>query len=78
MENCSDEIFADVILGVIVTPFMAIPLLSVAAASSYITTIGENYLEAMVRVMRLSSDRELMNEELVIKRLKEEVSKLKK
>lgn len=77
-KNCSDEIFADVILGVIVTPFMAIPLLSVAAASSYITTIGENYLEAMVRVMRLSSDRELMNEELVIKRLKEEVSKLKK
>lgn len=74
----ANEVFLDAVLGVIVTPFMAVPLLSAAIASAYVQTIGESYLKALINVIHLSSDRELANNELMKKRLKEELSKLKK
>ena len=77
-KNFADEIFVDAVIGLIVTPFMVVPLVSAAAASAYVRTIGESYLKALISVIYLSSDRELANNELMKKRLKEELSKLKK
>ncbi len=77
-KSFADEIFADAVIGLIATPFMVVPLLSAAVASAYVHTIGESYLKALISVIHLSSDRELTNNELMKKRLKEELSKLKK
>lgn len=77
-KSFADEVFADAILGLIATPFMAVPLLSAAVASAYVQTVGESYLKALISVIHLSSDRELSDNELRKKRLKEELSKLKK
>lgn len=77
-KNFADEIFVDAVVGLIATPFMVVPLLSAAVASAYVQTIGESYLKALISVIHLSSDRELANNELMKKRLKEELSKLKK
>lgn len=74
----ADEVFVDAVLGLIATPFMAVPLLSAAVASAYVQTVGESYLKALISVIYLSSDRELADNELMKKRLKEELSKLKK
>ena len=73
-----DEKFADAVLGLIANPFLAVPLLSAAVASAYVQTVGENYLKALISVIHLSSDRELADNELIKKRLKEELSRLKK
>ena len=77
-KSFADEVFADAIIGLIVTPFMAVPLLSAAVASAYVQTVGESYLNALISVIHLSSDRELSDNELMKKCLKEELSKLKK
>ena len=74
----ADEIFINCILGIVVTPFMAIPLVSGFAASAYIETVGERYMEALMNVIHLSSDIELEDNELTKKRLKKELLKLKK
>lgn len=77
-KNFAEDIFTDVILGVIVTPFMAVPLLSAVVASSYIETIGENYLNVLISIVHSASNNEILDEEIMKKRLKEELSKLKK
>ena len=74
----ADEIFTDVILGIIATPLMCIPLLSAAFASAYVEQIGEDYMKALLCVIDLSSDRELKDNALMKERLKKELSKIKK
>ena len=74
----ADEIFIDLVLGLISTPFMIVPLLSSAVAYAYVEQVGEGYMKALMNVIHLSSDRELEDNELMKKRLKEELSKLKK
>lgn len=74
----ADEKFADAVVGLIATPFLAVPLLSAAVASAYVQTVGENYLKALISVIHLSPDQELDDNELIKKRLKEELSRLKK
>lgn len=76
--NFADEVFADVIVGIIVTPFMAIPLLSIPVAIAYIETVGDKYLKAMINVIDNSTDQELLDNALMKKRLKEEMTNLKK
>lgn len=71
------KIFADAVLGAIATPFMSVPLLSAAVAHRYVQAVGGSYLKALISVIHLSSDSELTNNELMKKRLKEELSKLK-
>lgn len=71
------EIVSNVIVGIIAMPLMVVPVLSAAAASSYVQTIGNQYLKAMLSVIQLSSDKELEDNALVKQRLKNELSKLK-
>lgn len=76
--NFADEVFTNVVLGIVATPLMIVPLLSAAAASSYVSTVGENYLEAMLNVINKSSDRELRDNSLMKERIKKELQNLKK
>lgn len=72
------EIFSDVVVGIIATPFMAVPILSVKVAGGYVETIGESYLKALLAVVSQSSDKELRDNDLMKERLKKELSKFKK
>lgn len=71
------DIFANAVVGVIVTPFMTVPLLSMRIASAYISAIGETYLDALMNVIERSMDWELKNNELMSKRIREELKKRK-
>lgn len=74
----AEEIFAHVFVGIIVTPLMAIPLLSASVASKYVRVAGDKYRQAIHSVVHSSSDSELQDNMLVKQRLKEELTKLKK
>lgn len=72
------DIFVNAIVGVVATPFMVIPILSIAVAQAYIETIGESYLKVLIEVIDHSSDCDLKDNALMAKRIKEELNKLKK
>lgn len=76
--NFAREIFNDIVVGLIVTPFMMVPLLSAAVAYAYVQETGEDYLKALMSVIHLSSDKELNDNALIKQRLKDELSKVKK
>lgn len=71
------EIFSEIIFGMIITPLMAVPLLSTKVAETYIQAAGEFYFEAVLNVLDQSSDKELMDNTLIKERLKAELKKLK-
>lgn len=71
------DIFANVVVGIIATPFMAIPLLGAAVASAYIAAVGESYLDALMGALGRSMDWEIRNNELMAKRIAEELRKRK-
>lgn len=74
----STDIFANFIVGIMVTPMMVVPLLSIPVAEAYIRAVGENYLEALLSIISESSDKELNDNRLMKLRLKEELSKIKR
>ena len=61
----------------IVTPFMAVPLLSIEIAETYVETVGETYLEALLAVIDSSADWELKDNAVMEKRIKEELKRFK-
>ncbi len=69
------DIFTNAVVGMMVTPFMTVPLLSAAVASGYIAVAGEKYLDALMNVIERSMDWELKNNELMSKRIREELKK---
>jgi len=71
------DIFADAIVGVIATPFMAVPILSACVATAYIGAVGETYLNALTCVIERSNDWDLKNNELMSKRIREELKRRK-
>lgn len=71
------NIFANTMLGLFVTPLMAVPLFSTVAAKAYIETVGEGYLDALIAVVEQSTDRELEDNNLVTERIKAEIKKRK-
>lgn len=76
--NFAREVFNDIVLGLIATPFMMVPLLSAAVAYAYVQQTGEDYLKALMSVIHLSSDKELKDNALIKQRLKDELTKVKK
>lgn len=76
-ERLVSDIFADAVLGVIATPFMAVPLLSIEVAEIYVETVGEGYLEALLAVIDSSADWELKDNAVMAKRIKEELKKIR-
>ena len=74
----SGEIFSDFIVGIVATPFMALPLISVAVASSYVETVGSTYLGTLESVLENTDEKAFDNSEEMVKRIEEELRKLKK
>lgn len=70
-------IFADAIVGLIATPFMGVPLLSAAVATGYVQSVGETYLDALMSVIDRSSDSELKNNDVISRRIRDELKKHK-
>ncbi|MDR0906785.1 MAG: GTPase domain-containing protein [Oscillospiraceae bacterium] len=73
-----EDIFANVIKGLIATPLMAIPLLSTLVARGYVEGVGKAYLDALIAVIEKSTDLELKNIELMSVRIKGELSRKRK
>ena len=74
----AEEIFANAIVGLIATPFMAVPLLSAGVAYAYVGSVGETYLDSLMAVIERSTDEELNNNDLMAKRIRAEIRKRKK
>ena len=77
-KSFAEEIFANVVTGIIMTPFMIIPILSITIAESYIETVGIDYQKALLMVIERSSDQELKDNTLMAKRIEDELRKIKK
>jgi len=72
-KDAAEEVFTSALLGIIATPVMVVPLLSIPVAQAYVETIGETYLDCLVNVIEKSSDAELKDITLLSKRIKEEL-----
>ena len=71
----AEDIFVGVLVGVVATPLMAVPIISAAAATSYIEAVGKNYLDALMEVVEGASTAELKDNDLMAKRIQEELKK---
>ena len=74
-KELSEDIYSRTIVSIVVTPLMAVPVFSVTVAKKYIKTVGDNYLNTLLHVVQESSDTELGNSALMIKRIQEELKK---
>ena len=74
----ANEVFGDVILGIIATPLMMVPLLSVASSAAYVKRVGEDYLQVAIRVVDLSTDKELKDIHILKQRIKTEMQRMQK
>ena len=72
------DIFADAVVGVVATPFMGVPLFSAFVATAYVQSIGESYLDTLMCVIERSKDTDLKNNDLMSKRIYEELKKRRK
>lgn len=74
----ASDILANAVVGLIATPFMAVPLVSAGVASAYVEAVGETYLDSLMMVIERSTDKELKNNNLMAERIKAEITKRKK
>lgn len=70
----SEEIKDAALLGAIFTPLMAVPLLSRATTEAYVSTIGELYLEALMKLVDKYSNYEIEKNEVILAEIKELLS----
>ena len=71
----NDQIIANIVVGAIMTPIMAIPLFGGLVAGGYVHAAGEGALEALISVVENNSEVDLRNKETVIRKMKEEMNK---
>lgn len=71
----NDQIIANIVVGAIMTPLMAIPLFGGLVAGGYVHAAGEGALEALISVVENNSEVDLRNKETVIRKMKEEMNK---
>lgn len=77
-KNSASDVFSNAVLGAFATPFMVVPGLSAIVAKSYVETIGDSYLTALISVVNRSTNRELQNSTLITERIKKEIEKRNK
>ena len=75
--NIGEEIFSNFLVGLVATPFMGVPLLSIAVASAYVETVGDTYLMALTSVIENATDLNFEDTDEMEERLKEELRRLK-
>lgn len=71
------EIFSHCLRSAFGSAAMMIPLASMIAARSYIRAIGESYLQTLLDIVQTSTLEELRDNELVSKRIRQEIEKRK-
>ena len=77
-KDFASDIFANAIVGIILTPLMVVPGLSTIMAEAYVETVGEDYFDVLLAVIERSTDEELKDNDIVSKRIKNELKKRKK
>ena len=76
-KDFAESIFSNIVIGIITTPLMIIPILSSAAAYSYIATVGEEYAAALLGVMKKSKYGDLQNQKLMTERIRQQLNERK-
>ena len=71
------EIVQDIIAGIFAAPALAIPVLGGSVAAAFITSIGENYAQAVAAVKSAATKTELADHAFVARRVKEELQKIR-
>lgn len=66
----TEEIVASIVVGVITTPFMAVPLLSALVARVYVEQIGDDYLELLIKAVTTSTDEIMRDKKELAQRIK--------
>lgn len=62
-KDFASDIFANAIVGIILTPLMVVPGLSTIMAEAYVETVGEDYFDVLLAVIERSTDEEVLSEE---------------
>ena len=75
MGQDSTSVIADVIVGLIATPFMAIPLVSRLVTEAYVEALGEQYLNAVVEMVERHSNYKIENDKLIFEEIKRNLKK---
>jgi len=75
-KGLGSEILQDVMVGVIVAPALAIPILGASVATFYIKSIGRNYTSAVTAVINTDPIHKLCDSAFAAKRIREELQKI--
>ena len=75
LEKDASDVIADIVIGLVATPFMAVPLLSRAVTEAYIETIGESYLSAVMSMVERYSNYKIENNKVILEEIKKNLKK---
>lgn len=64
------DMIADMIFGLVATPFMAVPVLSRVATEVYIETVGETYLDAVKNMVERCSNYKIEDNRVFFEKIK--------
>jgi len=70
MEKDASDIFSDAVLGLVATPFMAVPILSRAVTEAYIQTVGDSYLNAVKSMVERHSNYKIESNKVILEEIK--------
>lgn len=76
-ESFAENIFANVLVGIISTPLMVVPILSAGIAYAYVSSVGEAYASALSCVVQQSKYGELHDQKLMSERIKQQLNQSK-
>lgn len=76
-KSFAEDIFANVVVGLISTLFMSVPILSAGVACAYVSAVGEEYSKTLSNVMQQSRYGELQDQRLMTVRIKRELNQRK-
>lgn len=76
-EGLTESIISNIIDGIIATPLMAIPVLSMEAACRYISIVGEKYSSALLEVLKQSKYSDLEDQQLMSEQIRKKLNKRK-
>lgn len=69
------EAWSNVVVGLVVTPIMAVPFISIAAAESYVETVGNSYVDALMNVVERYSNYRIEDSKMILEEIKRELKK---
>ena len=73
-EDFAANIFAHIVVGLLATPFMAVPLLSSAVAQGYVQGAGEQYTEALSNAIKHSKYSDLSDQKVMTERIRHQLN----